>query len=151
VELAAGRTAIVLTVAGISDSVPFTYERRSSAAFKLLEEAELFCQRRFPLPGRVEPGRLQRVDRPLIPPDVMREVVVNALIHRDHTIAGRVARYLRRPRRGVEGRTIPDPHHGGVVDPFTPVGATNPIIAEVFRRAGLVEKWGRGTNRVSSR
>ena len=37
-------------------------------AFKLLEEAELFCQRHFPLPGRIEPGRLQRVDRPLIPP-----------------------------------------------------------------------------------
>ena len=24
----------------------------------------------------------------------------------------------------------------------------NPIIAEVFYRAGLIEKWGRGTNRV---
>jgi len=25
----------------------------------------------------------------------------------------------------------------------------NPIIAEVFHRAGLIEKWGRGTNRVA--
>ncbi|GMU02784.1 hypothetical protein KH5H1_69040 [Corallococcus caeni] len=25
----------------------------------------------------------------------------------------------------------------------------NPIIAEVFYRAGLIEKWGRGTNRVA--
>lgn len=24
----------------------------------------------------------------------------------------------------------------------------NPIIAEIFHRAGLIEKWGRGTNRV---
>ena len=32
-------------------------------AFKLLEEAQLFCQRHFPLPGRIESGRLQRVDR----------------------------------------------------------------------------------------
>ncbi|MBI4641003.1 MAG: ATP-binding protein, partial [Candidatus Tectomicrobia bacterium] len=38
-------------------------------AFKLLEEALLFCQRHLPLPGRIEPGRLERVDRPLIPPD----------------------------------------------------------------------------------
>ena len=57
-------------------------------AFKLFEEADLFCQRHFPLPGRIEPGRLQRVDRPLIPPDAMREILVNALIHRDYTIAG---------------------------------------------------------------
>ena len=26
----------------------------------------------------------------------------------------------------------------------------NPIIAEVFYRAGLIEKWGRGTNRVAA-
>jgi predicted HTH transcriptional regulator len=25
----------------------------------------------------------------------------------------------------------------------------NPLIAEVFYRAGLIEKWGRGTNRVA--
>lgn len=36
----------------------------------------------------LEAGRLQRVDRPLIPPDAMREILVNALIHRDYTIAG---------------------------------------------------------------
>jgi hypothetical protein len=28
-------------------------------------------------------------------------------------------------------------------------GPTDPIIAEVFHRAGLIEKWGRGTNRVA--
>ncbi len=44
----------------------------------------------------------------------MREIVVNALIHRDYTIAG---------------------------------GAI--LLAEVFHRAGLIEKWGRGTNRVA--
>ena len=32
-------------------------------AFKLLEEAQLFCQRHFPLPGRIVPGKLQRVDK----------------------------------------------------------------------------------------
>ena len=41
-------------------------------AFKLLEEAELFCQRHFALPGRIEPGRLQPVDRPLIPPESLK-------------------------------------------------------------------------------
>lgn len=57
-------------------------------AFKLLEEAQLFCQRHFPLPARIVPEQLRRVERPLIPPDAMREILVNALIHRDYSIAG---------------------------------------------------------------
>ena len=120
-------------------------------AFKLVEEAELFCQRHFPLPGRVEPGRLQRVDRPLIPPDAMREIVVNALIHRDYSIAG-----------GAISLAIFDDRvevwsAGKFPNGITPESLKhahlsvqrNPIIAEGFHRAGLIEKWGRGTNRVA--
>jgi ATP-dependent DNA helicase RecG len=71
------------------DKTEFLDQRQiRGPAFKLLEEAELFCQRHFPLPGRIEPGKLQRVDRPLIPPGAMREILVNAFIHRDYTIAG---------------------------------------------------------------
>ena len=120
-------------------------------AFKLLEEAELFCQRHFPLPGRIEPGRLQRVDRPLIPPEAMREILVNALIHRDYTIAGgAVALAIFDDRvevwsagrfpAGITPESLKHAH---------PSVQRNPIIAEVFHRAGLIEKWGRGTNRVA--
>jgi ATP-dependent DNA helicase RecG len=133
------------------DKTEFLDQRQIRApAFKLLEEALLFCQRHLPLPGRIEPGRLERVDRPLIPPDALREIVVNALIHRDYTIAGgavSVAIFDDRVEVWSAGRL--------------PVGITpddlvrehdsiqrNPIIAEVFYRAGLIEKWGRGTNRV---
>jgi ATP-dependent DNA helicase RecG len=115
-----------------------------------LEGALLFCQRHLPLPGRIESERLERVDRPLIPPDALREIVVNALIHRDYTIAG-----------GAVSLAIFDDR----VDIWSagrlPLGITpddlsrehdsiqrNPLIAEVFYRAGLIEKWGRGTNRV---
>jgi ATP-dependent DNA helicase RecG len=72
-----------------TDKTEFLDQRQiRGPAFQLLEEALLFCQRHLPLPGRIEPGRLECVDRPLIPPDALREILVNALIHRDYTIIG---------------------------------------------------------------
>lgn len=134
-----------------TDKTEFLDQRHIRApAFKLLEEAELFCQRHFPLPGRIEPGKLQRVDRPLIPPDAMREILVNALIHRDYAIAGGAVSlgiFDDRVEVWSAGRfpsgITPDSLSGA-----HPSVQRNPIIAEVFHRAGLIEKWGRGTNRV---
>ncbi|MBL8897278.1 MAG: putative DNA binding domain-containing protein [Planctomycetes bacterium] len=120
------------------------------AALHLLEEAELFCHRHFPLPGHFEPDRWQRQDRPLIPPAAMREILVNALIHRDYSIAGasiHLALFDDRvevwsPGRFPAGITPQalTAEHGSV--------RRNPAISEAIYRAGLIEKWGRGTNRV---
>ena len=72
-----------------TDKTEFMDQRQVRApAFKLLEEAELFCQRHFPMPAKIVPGQLRRVEAPLIPVDAMREILVNALIHRDYSIAG---------------------------------------------------------------
>ena len=119
-------------------------------AFKLLEEAEIFCQRHFPMPARIVPGQMRRVETLLIPPDAMREILVNALIHRDYSIAG-----------GAVSLAIFDDRvevwsAGGFPKGITPRSLTqnhlsvqrNPLIADVFHRTGLIEKWGRGTNRV---
>lgn len=120
-------------------------------AFKLLEEAQLFCQRHFPLPAKIVPGQLRRVETPLIPPDAMREILVNALIHRDYSIAG-----------GAISLAIFDDRvevwsAGKYPNGITPESLKrehlsvqrNPIIADVFHRTGLIERWGRGTNRVA--
>lgn len=120
-------------------------------AFKLLEEAELFCQRHFPLPGKIVPGKMRRVDTPLIPPDAMREILVNALIHRDYSIAGgsvSLAIFDDRVEVWSAGR-FPS---GITPDMLTRKHLSvlrNPIISDVFHRAGLIEQWGRGTNRVT--
>lgn len=119
-------------------------------AFKLLEEAQLFCQRHFPLPAKVVPTQMRRVEKPLIPPEAMREILVNALIHRDYSIVG-----------GAISLAIFDDRvevwsAGTFPSGITPVKLfkthtsiqRNPLIAETFHRTGLIEKWGRGTNRV---
>jgi len=111
----------------------------------------MFCQRHFPLPGKIVPSQLRRVETPLIPPDAMREILVNALTHRDYSISG-----------GAVSLAIFDDRvevwsAGKFPNGITPESLTrahlsvqrNPIIAEVFYRTGLIEKWGRGTNRVA--
>lgn len=134
-----------------TDKAEFLDQRQvRGPAFRLLEEAELFCQRHFPLPARIVPGQMRRVERHLIPPDAMREILVNALIHRDYSIAGgavSLAIFDDRVEvwsagtypRGITAESLSREHLSV---------QRNPIIADVFFRAGLIEKWGRGTNRV---
>jgi ATP-dependent DNA helicase RecG len=113
---------------------------------KLLEEASIFCSRHLPLSGRIVPGRLRRVDTPLIPPDALREILINALIHRDYTIYGaNVAVALFDDRveiwspgclpRGLTPQDL-SRDHASV--------RRNPIIADVFFRAGLIESGAAG-------
>jgi ATP-dependent DNA helicase RecG len=134
-----------------TDKTEFLDQRQiRGPAFQLLEEALLFCQRHLPLPGRIEPGRLERADRPLISPDALREILVNALIHRDYTITGgAVALAIFDDRVEVwSAGWLPS---GITVDDLSRERDSiqrNPLIADVFYRAGLIEKWGRGTNRV---
>jgi len=134
------------------DNAEFIDQRQVRApAFRLLEEAEVFCQRHFPLPGKIVPGRLQRVDTPLIPPDAMREILVNALIHRDYSIAGgaiSLAIFDDRVEVWSAGK-YPKGITPDMLSRRHPSVQRNPIIADGFYRAGLIEKWGRGTNRVA--
>jgi ATP-dependent DNA helicase RecG len=134
-----------------TDKTEFLDQRQlRGPAFKLLEEAQLFCQRHFPLPGKIVPERLRRVETPLIPPDAMREILVNAFIHRDYSIAGgavSLAIFDDRVEIWSAG-TFPA---GITPDMLTRKHLSvlrNPTIAEMFQRAGLIEQWGRGTNRV---
>lgn len=133
------------------DRTEFMDQRQVRApAFKLLEEAELFCQRHFPMPARIVPERLRRVETPLIPMDAMREILVNALIHRDYSIAGgavSLAIYDNRVEVWSAG-TYPDGITPSKLSKPHLSVQRNPIIADVFNRVGLIEKWGRGTNRV---
>ncbi|MDT7922472.1 MAG: putative DNA binding domain-containing protein [Thermus sp.] len=93
---------------------------------------------------------LYRVPIPLFPPEAFREALANALVHRDYRVLGTV--YVRiDPEAG--GLVISNP--GGFVEGVTLENLLvveprprNPILADVFKRLGLVERTGRGIDRI---
>ena len=116
-------------------------------AFALLRRAESFLMDHVPIAGRVVSGKMIREDRPWYPPRAMREALANALCHRDYTIPG-----------GAVAVAMYDDHleitnPGGLHFGITPEKLTkpheskpwNPIIANVFYRTGIIERWGSGT------
>ncbi|MFP5205876.1 MAG: ATP-binding protein [Acidobacteriota bacterium] len=119
-------------------------------AFDLLSEAMQFLTRHLPVAGRIEPGLFERVDEPLFPPIALREALVNAFCHRDYAQAGgavSVAIYDDRLEIWSSGELplgmkVEDLKREHLSRP------RNPLIAEVFYRRGLVERWGRGTQKI---
>ena len=116
-------------------------------AFSLLRKAESFLMDHVPIAGRVVSGKMIREDQPWYPPRATREALANALCHRDYTIPGgavAVAMYddhleVTNPgafQFGITPEKLTKPHES---KPW------NPIIANVFYRAGIIERWGTGT------
>lgn len=108
---------------------------------------ELFAQlMRYDEEDEIDLG-LTRVSVPRIPEVTARELIANALVHRDYTVQGPVSIQLN-----DEELTISNP--GGLPRGITVenmLSASQPrsrILSEAFFRAGLVERTGRGLNRV---
>lgn len=113
--------------------------------FNLLDSGMLFVRRHIPVAARIEAGKLERVETPIIPFDAIREALINALVHRDYSVHGSSIKLA------IYDDRMEIYSHGGL-----PNGVTlemilsgyskprNPIIAEVLYKAGLIEKWGRG-------
>jgi ATP-dependent DNA helicase RecG len=119
-------------------------------AFAMVREGMAFLERTMPLGARFPEGQIFREDRFPVPPNALREILLNAVMHRDYShYSGYVAiaifddrievqSYGRLPS-GVKIAHLSGPHLSK---------PTNPLIAEAFHRTGAVEVWGRGTNRV---
>jgi ATP-dependent DNA helicase RecG len=93
---------------------------------------------------------LERKDEPICPPLALREALVNALCHRDYSIPG-----------GAVNVALFDDRLEIASSGLLPFGITvedlkrehnsrprNPLLAEVFYRRGLIERWGRGTQKI---
>jgi ATP-dependent DNA helicase RecG len=122
-------------------------------AFDLLRRGELFLLDHVSISGQVIPGKMLREDYPIYPPLATREALANAICHRDYTVAGgavAIATYDDRLEIinpgilhfDITSEKLARPHES---KPW------NPIIANVFYRAGIIEKWGIGTLNIIDR
>ncbi len=116
----------------------------------LLEEAMLFLRRHLPVAGRIVPGLFEREDEPLFPLEALREALVNAFCHRDYTIVGgavSLAIYDDRLEIWSDG-TLPFGLTPEALKRDHPSKPRNPLIAKVFYLRGIIERWGRGTQKI---
>lgn len=114
---------------------------------ELIEGAEAFFARHISVAARIEGFR--RIDEPEYPSEVLREAIVNAIVHRDYSIAGEAVRIfyypdrieIRNPGLLLPGLTIEDLYQGRSRSRLR-----NPIIASVLRDlpGGYMERMGSG-------
>lgn len=134
-----------------TDKTEFIDNRQINGhAFELLGEAMTFLRRHLPVAGRVQPGLFERVDEPLFPPVALREALVNALCHRDYSRPGgsvSLAIYDDRLEIWNDGTLPPDLSVEDLKRDHQSF-PRNPLIAEVFFKRNLVERWGRGTQKI---
>lgn len=103
------------------------------------------------LPSTIDRSRMQHQKSPLLPFELAREAVVNALIHRDYEIAGAKCQLV------VAQDTITVRSPGGALAPVTleklqlfnaPMLSRNPQLHYVFARMDLAEERGLGMKTV---
>jgi len=99
------------------------------------------------LPSTIDRSRMERKEQVDLPFEMIREAVVNALIHRDYDIAGQKCQLI------VNADTITIKSPGGSIPPVTleeiqsfnaPMKSRNPVLHYVFARMGMAEEQGFG-------
>ncbi len=119
-------------------------------AFAMVREAVTWLDRTLPLSARFPKGSILREDRLPVPAEALREVILNAVIHRDYSRASSYVAIAVFDDR-IEVRSVGDFPTGIRAEMLAkehPSILRNPLIAGAFHRTGAVEVWGRGTNRV---
>ena len=141
--------------------VCFDTGKRGGAAYKenlvlegplvvVFEKTLEAIARNVPIGAQFRPGEARRVDRPAYPFDALREGLINAFAHRDYaSFAGGVAitMYPNRIEIWNAGR-LPDALKPGDLARNHPSLPTNPDIAHVLYLRGLMERIGRGTQKI---
>lgn len=99
------------------------------------------------LPSTLDRSRMERREQVDLPFEMIREAVVNALIHRDYDIAGQKCQLV------VNADIITIKSPGSPISPITldqmrsftaPMKSRNPVLHYVFARMGMAEEQGYG-------
>jgi ATP-dependent DNA helicase RecG len=117
--------------------------------FSQVEEVEKFIFNHIALKAWLEEGKLERQERWEYPPKAIREALVNAIVHRDYRLSGKVQVRIYddriefwNPGRLPEGWTPNTLKEEHTSEPF------NPLLFKIFFWVGLVEEVGSGTNKI---
>jgi ATP-dependent DNA helicase RecG len=116
----------------------------------MVREASAWLDRTLPLAARFPKGSILREDRLPVPAEALREIVINAVIHRDVSHPSSYVAIAVFDDR-IEIRSIGAFPSGVRAEQLSTEHLSvrrNPLIAEAFHRTGAIESWGRGTNRV---
>jgi ATP-dependent DNA helicase RecG len=106
------------------------------------------------LPSTIDRSRMERKEAVDLPFEMIREAVINALIHRDYDLVGEKCHLV------VNSETITITSPGGPIPPITldqmrsfsaPMKSRNPILHHVFSRMGLAEEQGYGLTSLKER
>lgn len=96
-----------------------------------------------------EIGRTHRVDVPQYPPIVLREAIINAIVHADYSVKGaniQVAIFSDRLEITNPGAL---PYGLSLEKALSGISQLrNRVIGHVFRELGLIERWGSGLGRM---
>ena len=94
---------------------------------------------------------LQRQETYPVPPEALREAVVNAILHRDYssTMHTQIRIYDEKIIIHNAGSLPANHTFDGILQNRQSL-PHNPSVAEVFFRARLIERWGRGINLIKS-
>lgn len=117
--------------------------------FEQLEDAMKFLITNINLHGELGPDFIHRIDTYEIPPEALREAVINSIVHREYVMSGsdiKIAIFddrieITSPGGFPRGITIEDILSGRSE-------IRNKVIARVFKEAGLIENWGRGISKI---
>jgi len=117
------------------------------AGLPFIEEAQKYILQNIHIGERI--NGLIRIEVPEINPDAIREAVVNAFCHRNYYLYGSIDIAIYQDR--VEIRS-PGKLYGGLIIERIIKGNVserrNELIAELLHRIHMVERWGRGIEKI---
>ena len=114
-----------------------------------IDEVLRFIQRNTKLSSKIK--KIQRIDIPEYSSEILREVLINALVHADYSLSGGTHKVsIFSDRLEVESPGML-PFGYLLEDFFSGVShIRNKVIARTFRELKLMEEWGTGYKRIQS-
>jgi ATP-dependent DNA helicase RecG len=115
--------------------------------YRQVEEAMKFAHTYIALSGKVE--GLQRIDRYEVPLEVIREAIVNAVVHRDYSISGSDIKFAIFDDRIEVTSPGALPRSLEIEDIIAGRSEIrNKVIARFFKEIEFIEQWGNGIKKM---